>query len=391
MKLILNRKSYQTLILSTIPIFILISIDPTFNIQSIVFPIILLVMGEGMFREKIQIQKGDILLISLFVIPMLISFVYNLIFAPDNLTSLYFIRIGYTLTVFLFYFLATSIKLDSREIKYIFIFNIVAGVLVSLYFIFVDPIWYINLLGITIDKNFTGGILAIQGELAFYLFYYERKKTIKILYTILFLIICAGVFYSASRASMLVIIGGALMVIAEDLFFDIKKRNKFFKLILAGFFLVFVFIFIFPNVTDYLSANSNLLWYWKRYFVNSYKDGSNASRLAYWKEGIDLWFKKPVFGYGVGVNVVTKGSAVAHNTFIDYMVDVGLVGLIGFLIICIRSTKTILFRNGKSFRALPVSLFLLCIILSLERSVLLWYTLIIIWLIGNSDFCSVNK
>ncbi|MCM1569674.1 MAG: O-antigen ligase family protein [Roseburia sp.] len=238
------------------------------------------------------------------------------------------------------------------------------------------------------DKNFCGGYLAVVSEIAFYLFYYEKRKGARTVYLIAFGILFAGAFYSGSRAAVLISLAGVFMVVGENILLDLKKRKILLR-VLAFFVCLCIFIVIaLPELRRYFLTSEKLQWYWNRYFVlKNYVDYSNNSRLTFWRNGIELWKKRIIFGYGPGlVSVTSDSSAVAHNTYIDYMVDMGIVGLFAFLLVLRRSWKGIFRHYGQSFKALPVSVILLSIILSMPRSVLLWYMLIISWLMS----CAMN-
>ena len=55
-------------------------------------------------------------------------------------------------------------------------------------------------------------------------------------------------------------------------------------------------------------------------------------RLAFWKEGIHIFWTKPIFG--VGLNTYTEVSKVyktPHNSFLRMLGEMGFVGLLAFL------------------------------------------------------------
>ena len=160
-----------------------------------------------------------------------------------------------------------------------------------------------------------------------------------------------------------------------------KLQNKkyFLRTIIAITLFAIAAILLYSKISEIMTSNPKYQWFWNRYFVNSYEDKSNITRIAYWTEGLKLWMDRPIFGHGPGYITITKvGSAVAHNTFIDYMVDCGILGLTAFSIVLYRSVGKILLSKEKTFKALPITLFVFCIILSLNRSVL-----IICWQMSN--------
>lgn len=378
MRMSISQNNIATLIMSSIPFYLFVAIDETFNIQSIFIPIVALMLLFFLFRGCRKITVNDMLIYFLFGFSTIMSLIINMFFLNEKITILYLIRIVYTFVVLIFFCIGTKIQLDEKGIRCILICNIIVGVLLSLYFIFVNKIWYVNLLGTQIDKNFSGAFLTIASELSFWFCYYEKKICKKVLFGVMFVVIFVGLFFSGSRAAILVGIIGIIIIVAEDMLIDIKRRRQFLKTVFAIVIIVGLFLIIFPKLNTSLSGSEQFQWYWNRYFVNSYFDYSNNTRIKYWTEGLHEWLECPIFGHGVGIASVTKaGTAVAHNTFIDYLVDYGILGLIGFLLMCMTAIKPILFCKKRSFKALPISIFLFSIILSMNRNVVMWYSLIL--------------
>lgn len=368
-------------VLCSIPLFIVISLDGSFSIQSILIPIFLVILIVASQRQ-VRIEKSAKVVFLLLFISIAVSLILNIFLG--ELPTIYLIRIAYTILVFLFYHLATSIVVAPKDITDFFNVSIISGFIVSSYFIFIKKIWYTNLIGVRIDKNFTGGLLAIYSEFAFLLFYYQKDKIKKNLYLIAFVYLFIGVFYSGSRASMAVSLIGALGIILEDSYMKLQNKKYFLRTIIAIILFAIVAILLYSKISEIMTSNPKYQWFWNRYFVNSYEDKSNMTRIAYWTEGLKLWMDRPIFGHGPGYITITKvGSAVAHNTFIDYMVDCGVLGLIAFFVVLYRSVGKTLLSKEKTFKALPITLFAFCIILSLNRSVLLWSVLIICWQMSN--------
>lgn len=94
---------------------------------------------------------------------------------------------------------------------------------------------------------------------------------------------------------------------------------------------------------------------------NKTDNGSGSGRLSIWKEGLELFTKRPVFGtgpsnnayyadkYNVGV-LLAEGDAL-HNSFLDLLVDYGFVGfisLIGFWGACLWAVLRTIWSRGKT-------------------------------------------
>ena len=384
MKIKITHSNLLTFALALVPFCIFFAIDGTFSVQSILIVVFILLFSSlYFFNFKIYLNRSMKKIFLLYCISIIGGLLFNLLFEMENIKYIYFIRIIYFLVIMFFYCYCTNYKLTKKNMDFIFKANIIVGVIISLYFILVEPIWYKNLIGVTIDKNFSAGILSIQIQFALIRMFECKKIHNKIYYALSYAIILIGIFISASRASMLVCVGASGLIVFDEL--SSTKRTKIIlkRALIFLFILIVIGIFL-PDVTEYILSHEKLEWYWNRYFVKSYNDTSNNNRIAYWLKAIDLWLNRPLFGYGSGM-VYTTGniSATSHNTFIDTLVDNGILGFIAIVNIFIRSIKGVMFGERKKYRAIAISVFLQSIILSATRSVLMWYTLIILWHLGN--------
>lgn len=69
-------------------------------------------------------------------------------------------------------------------------------------------------------------------------------------------------------------------------------------------------------------------------------EGSNAQRIAIWKESLEIFKNNPLFGIGIGNYVVEKNILAdyrdpsnAHNLYLDIAVETGIFGLAAWLIL----------------------------------------------------------
>lgn len=56
-----------------------------------------------------------------------------------------------------------------------------------------------------------------------------------------------------------------------------------------------------------------------------------TGRFSAWRLAFEMWFSSPIFGTGLG-SYFAKHQAVAHNTFLTILCELGLIGLLLFLI-----------------------------------------------------------
>ena len=382
---------FATLVLASIPCFILVAREGSFMVQSITIPVILLFI-HALFKRKIYISHIDFAAILLHALAISVSGIINILFFPDNIYGMYIIRILYFVTILVFYYCSVKYKFDKSSIDFIFEVNILVACYIALYFIFVEQVWYVNLAGQLIDKNFSAGLMALQGELALLRFFESNKPVRKVKYILFYTLILFGVFLSHSRASMLAILGGSALIF-YDCFIKISYReirHVIKRVIIVVLILILLGFIVVPAIIRILTENDNTKGFFSVYFdIERYADQSNKNRLAVWHRALVMWTERPIFGHGIGavsaVSVGKQTSAVAHDTYIDYLVDQGVVGLTAFLLILFQSFRKLFSGQKKRYRALPITLVLLSIVVSATRSVMLWYFLVICRIIGNCD------
>ncbi len=82
----------------------------------------------------------------------------------------------------------------------------------------------------------------------------------------------------------------------------------------------------------------------QRFFSSfSAQDTSNTSRIEIWHETLEIWSQYPLLGVGLGAypyavdqGVSYRTPIYAHNIFLDIGVELGIIGLILFLILILR-------------------------------------------------------
>ncbi len=100
-------------------------------------------------------------------------------------------------------------------------------------------------------------------------------------------------------------------------------------------------------------------------FASSFsrQDTSNTSRIDIWSEALELITQSPIIGVGLGAyayNVDPEASyrtpAYAHNIFLDISSELGLIGLLLFLLLIIRMMWIFINRDSAMSRCAIISM-----------------------------------
>ena len=155
----------------------------------------------------------------------------------------------------------------------------------------------------------------------------DRSNKKVVFYMSLSLLIL-GLVLTFSRAAIL----GTCVSIAIILF--LLERKKLLILYVGGGFVLGIVYIVYLNL---LPDNYS-------FFLQG-EDSSAKARVHFVKIGINMFLDKPLWGWGYGgftENVVKYGSShriEAHNTFIQVLVEYGIVGFSAFMFLIIKSIK----------------------------------------------------
>lgn len=210
----------------------------------------------------------------------------------------------------------------------------------------------------------------------FYLFLNNKNQKIKnILILSLFLYL---VFLTGSRGGLLAILGGMFAVFI--LYLKQNKNNKFWnkliKVIFISILMYLIVIFILNKINPELAA---------RFSIENVLSSGGTGRTEIWEYYINLygqsnlWYK--LFGYGLGS--LSSIYRVAHNTWIESLLESGIIGSILLISIMLHSLKIVSKNNNIQLMSSFFALIILTLSLSLLSYKLLWGYLIIAIIFKN--------
>lgn len=184
---------------------------------------------------------------------------------------------------------------------------------------------HVDFYGVTIEKgiprmlglNNDPNICAFANLVFFYYFMFDYKKYSKIFMGLAFL----GILLTLSRGGMISLVLGLL-----SCFIILSGKQK------VRFFIYFLFALFFLVLLVYV--NYELL----EPFISKRVSGleTGAGRFEIWGNAIELFYNKPLLGYGIFTFRDVSGALFgdprhAHNTYLEVLVETGLLGLLIFL------------------------------------------------------------
>lgn len=381
------ERRFKSKILFLIPIFIFVAIDGIFSMQSLL-PLIAVTFIYDSFFSNHKVAKSEGIVYIVFLLISILALVTNMFVSPSYLTTQSYVRIIYQAVIIYFYYSMTHVKYLLADI-YNAIYSLIGvGCIVSIYFVFVQKIWLVNLLGTRIDKNFVGVFLMLGANFSF-LFLLEKK----LIFGLTYIILLIGIFFSASRASVLYCLAANFITLLAYIKLMSKSRSGMLKAFALVCCLPIVVVVLWGTLQSKISSGSvDISWYWNRYFVNGFGDDSVTGRFVWWRKALTYFMDRPLYGYGIGnINVSGNSSAVAHNTYIDFLVDQGIVGFFLFMYLLKRSIYKIIGNKMEWFYGVVLSVLVGIFNLSATRSTFLWYSLILLYGISECEWKGKNE
>lgn len=209
------------------------------------------------------------------------------------------------------------------------------------------------------DGNYFSTSAALILPFVLLMIFYSKKNSEKLFFSGCLLIAAVAIMLTGSR-------GGALAVATSMLYLIWHSRNRVRNLLLIAAVTLPLAVFL-PT------SPLNRVLHKRTHGVNTVQ-----TRLEAWSAGMKMFEAHPIFGIGLG-NFKTlmplysppdlDFKSVAHNTYIEYLAELGPIGLLFFLAIVFSAFQS--FRRVRwRMRELDPKSFLYIASLSLESGLL---------------------
>lgn len=372
--------------------FIVFAWDGCFNLQ-VLFPLIAFILLWFLFRTNFHLIINDQFKIALcIIIVYFISFVSNCILSIQIIGMSTLIRLAYSIIILLYYSVLVSLSYNKKQIKTLLLGNICGGVFIAILIIlnFLNgakgKISFNTVFGDAIEENYTGAILSFELVLAFILGVFNKKIYKKILLFAAVGVMFFGLCLTGSRAALIASVISLMFFLIVYLFNSkIKFLNKIIFLSIIFIAVFFLFRYAEQILPEFL---------YNRMFgnlVDGLVDSSNESRIALWKNALDGFLFRPFFGYGIGnFNYYVRQIwpqhtvVVAHNTYLDFLVDSGLIGLLLILIMLLSNIRSLFNKQGIFALSCLLSLLITSFIVGGERTFFFWNGFIVLSIISKT-------
>lgn len=317
-------------------------------------------LAVGFLWTVLNIWKKPIRFYQTLILVILVCMVISAVINSSALESGYLL--SYLFLMFMT-FLFCSMSFEEADLKKISTAYVILGAVISLLIIVFHKRFYAdesNRITIQIgsnpliDPNYLGACLVGPSFLSLKAAMSDRKW--RKLNWIATALIAVGMFMTGSRGAMVAWAVGVFIIACEK-FFKNFTRKKLAFLIIVGVLGVIAAFIVIPKA------------YLERMFdINTWIDASNLRRFELWKNALDMIFKRPFFGYGLGNTVQTIGNA-AHNSYLELCAHFGLIGGIALIVLFAK----LIFKKGDVFmRALILSTAVWAIFISAEATMFFW-------------------
>ena len=334
-------------------------INQTLIINLLIFVIFTFYILNTIKEEKIKCSRNFLnLYILLFILFAAISIILNNSLLISQRDFLVF------LSYFLIYFLVRNNIKTKETLKFSLKLFFITVSLMSLYLIIqyygFDPFLSdISRLTSTLgNRNYVSGYLALVFPVTLSLFLIESKKRNKILYIAVLLITYTAIIICHTRAIWIALFFSLILFIyllSRYKITIILRDNKRWLIILLSLFLLITLTYS----TDNPLNRSSITAAERAVSTFDMRGSSLRARLLIWNSTIDMIKDKPLFGSGLGtfplhylnyqadflqnnpdyLQFLGK-AAEAHNEYLQIWAEMGIIGLLSFLLIIIIFYRT---------------------------------------------------
>lgn len=371
----ISMKTLAIIMLGLNCIFVFLNPDSYLGIADYFIFLVLFILFSFLASKKVSVQGENKFVIMLFVylaISLLIA-IFQGVFSTGYFFS-YAIYLVSLLAVF-------SVDFTLKEARMLVNLYILSGVIVSILLFIQRYDFYgsgdtrhtLKILSHeAFDPNFLAAFIVVPAVLSFAKMIY-RLKVINIITTF---IIVAGVVYTSSRGAVLAMFIGCAIVAL----WSFRGKKKLQRLLLVAVLVAIGAVLLYYYVpSNSLSRIIN---------IQSYKDSSNAKRLLDWSYGIQAFLEKPLLGYGLqGEMSIIKNSLgvnyIAHNTFLGFLLQFGIVGC-SLIAVCLVRLFYII-RKNSILVAILITTLVVSIFVSAEVALFFWIPILAIVLIASCE------
>ena len=325
-------------VLSILPVIFFPKVFNSYELPKLIFlGISILMLGTVvLFREvsiknlRIRLNKTDVVVV-VFLAVLFISDIFGV--SPKNsfLGSSYRLQGFLTYLIFGYGYMIVRILSMQGKVK---IYNVLFVQLALLSILLIAQYFLVSTLGESIslfqnryhgtfgNPNFAGGYMAML--FAYILF--AKGNTHKVYWFKPLVILLCGIaiILTDSRSAILAVV----ISIVLYYFNIIKKIQGWIRIAFVIAICAISFSFIFLTIDQSLLEKRSSEW---------------ENRSIIWKEGMQLFSKRPILGYGQeNVQIIFPANLHfsvdnMHNIFLEYAVSSGIVGLVLFVILSLLS------------------------------------------------------
>jgi len=248
-----------------------------------------------------------------------------------------------------------------------------------------------ELLGITLNYENVAryvGLSANANQLAlmftvipFFILYFNKNNVTNLYENkysniILFILSIFIVYWIASRGLNIAIIIGCCFIVMYYIYSRFSNRKI---LLLSIIISIIISIFVFYSYMDLV----------KLFFYKGI--GSYTHRLELWGNAMELITFSPIIGFGPGAHVSTVVDPShhweVHNTFLDLLLQVGILGLFAYIFLLYKIGNNLIKHKQRILLVAFCALILFSSVHFVFRHPIFWFYLFYFYQVGKSKTC----
>ncbi|MBA7508989.1 hypothetical protein ES705_00926 [subsurface metagenome] len=317
----------------------IIDLNPSSLIGLLIILLFIVVFSTTLIRKNshrlvLIIDRLD-LSILFFILLIIVSFFINLL-TVNLLTGLFLRELVRLISIFCLYFLVRELFISENDFNFLLKFFIVIFIFPCSFAIYQLIFKKGNLafkdlnrvFGTFSHPNSFALSLAFFLLILIYFIYFSKRMSNKLLFTLYFILLFVLLLFTHSRNGILFFLF-CIFILSVKFYY---KRFFTGTIIL----LIFLVILFFPFIKERWSDISGIGDSIRNFFVFDRFNSKDSFdwRLMNSRYLLNISLARPIFGYGLGsVSIVNPLRADAHNDYLKILVEVGIIGLLGYIFV----------------------------------------------------------
>jgi len=334
------------------------------------FPVFMLQILTLLLYQRIMISKNACVYIGMFISAVISTMFSNYVQFERTIFTYFLLCI---ITI-----IFAGFQYSQKElywfIRFYELYGVLCAILIILSWAFhVEYQWNrysLDIIGLHKNPNYINNIILLA--MAFVIYRIIQKKGNTLINIVYCVVMCVGVFLTATRAAFLCI----LVMFAFSIIYVLVIKKKYSYIFMFGILIVGAYIILTNFVPEVIKER-----------ITGDKMFNDASRLFMWQSALEKFGEHPILGMGLSgitaYNSTISSVEAIHNVILQFVCDQGMIGGILFISLLISIWARVRKEDRLLFLLMIIALYIPIMFQNGTISFTFWWPLSVLEIFAN--------